>query len=69
MKEYRRDLLCSVYMAEGIRVVAQNLAGAFGGSTLSVGLSQLMEEPKRETRTAGQIISHMKEKLQLIGEV
>lgn len=68
-KERRERVVFRAYVSEGVRIAANNIANAFGGSVLSCSLATLMEEPKPETRTAEEVISHMKNKLREIGEV
>lgn len=69
IKRRHEQVVFRAYVSEGVRLAANNVANAFGGSTLSCSFASLLEGPKHETRTAEEIISHMKGKLREIGEV
>ena len=57
------------YMTTGLRMLTENSAHLVsGGKYLSVSYNDMINPPPEETRTADEIIDHMKKKLAKAGE-
>lgn len=54
-----------IYVADALKIIGENLAKAWGGSSLNVRLYDLLEEKTapEDTRTAEEIIADMRAKL------
>lgn len=53
-----------MYVTDALRLIGENTAKYAGGSYLKARWSDIINPPKEETRTAGEIIEHMKKKLE-----
>lgn len=52
-----------VYITDALKIVAENTAKYAGGPYLKVRYADIVNPPKEETRTADEVIEHMKKKL------
>lgn len=52
-----------VYVTDALRLIGEHTAKYAGGSYLRARLADIINPPKEDTRTAGEIIEHMKKKL------
>lgn len=67
-QQVERSALVS-YMTTGMRMVTENTAHLVnGGKYLCVSFDEVINPPPPETRTADEIIAHMKNKLAKAGE-
>lgn len=67
-QQVERSALVS-YMTTGMRMLTENTAHLVnGGKYLSVSYNDMINPPPEETRTADEIIDHMKKKLAKAGE-
>jgi len=55
-----REMTYRFYISEGIRVLTENSAHLYGGTTLTKSFLEVIKPQKEETRTADEIIDHFK---------
>ena len=56
-----------IYVTDCLKAIAENTAHAFGGSTITRRFADIINPPKEEERTAEQIISDFKRKINSLG--
>lgn len=54
------DKAYRVYVTEALRMTAENAAKSVGGGYLSRSFKDVLDPPKPETRTAEEIVEHIK---------
>lgn len=52
-----------MYVTDALRVIGENTAKYAGGSYLKARWADIINPPKEDTRTADEIIEHMKKRL------
>lgn len=52
-----------VYATDALRIIGENTAKYAGGSYLKARWTDIINPPKEDTRTADEIIEHMKKRL------
>ena len=65
--EYRRDLMCRIYYADVLRTLTEITARIGGGDFAVTPLAELLYPKPEETRTAEEIIEHIRGKLREMG--
>lgn len=60
IKRQAAEELYRVYMSDALRITAENISHIGGGMTLQSRYIDLVNPPKEETRTAEEIIDHVR---------
>lgn len=66
ISQYRREQeqrMANIYMTDCLRIIAENIAHIGGGKTISARYADIIMPKKEDKRTAGDIISAIKNKL------
>ena len=58
-----REMAYRFYIAEGVKMIAENTARSVGGMMFSKSFNDIMNPPKEETRTPKDIIDKIKKGL------
>ena len=55
-----------IYITDALKAITENTARMYGGATLKIRYADLVDEPekKEETRTADEVIDHIKKKME-----
>lgn len=59
----QKEKVYKVYISDVLRIISENTAKYSGGSYAKVRYLELIDPPKKETRTPEEIIKNIKEKL------
>lgn len=57
-----------MYVTDALRVIGENTAKYAGGSYLKARWADIINPPKEDTRTADEIIEHMKKRLKEVSK-
>lgn len=58
-----REMTYRFYITEGLKIISENTAAYAGGSVLSKSYFDVLKPQKKETRTAKEVIDHIKKGL------
>ncbi len=59
----QKEKAYKVYISDVLRIISENTAKYSGGSYVKVRYSELIDPPKKETRTSEEIIENIRNKL------
>lgn len=68
LSERERQEVLAIYASDALMVIANNTAVYPHASTIGRRYLDIVQPPKEETRTADEVISHMKSKLKEVSE-
>lgn len=56
-------MTCRIFISNELYYLNNNIANCLGGMTLTTTLGEILYPPKEDTRTADEVIEHIKEKM------
>lgn len=68
VKRRNKEMACTFYIAEALRIISDNTAKLVSGSYMNIKLMDLILDQPEETRTPDEVIEHMKGALSALGE-